>query len=272
MGRRKKSNAGDGSPEAATPGGLRHPRLLLGLVVIALLVAVGGVLAGRGGAPSGPRTAAIVDQLSLTQPNPEFAGQARGLLAQAGYLVDYYPGEQVSVDFYRDLPARGYDLILLRVHSAIAIEVDPATGERTEKDFVGLFTGEPYDETKYTEEEQQSLLGPGHYYEGGAESFVVGPRFVEYAMRGRFDDTLIVMMGCDGLRSRLTAQAFLDKGAQAFVSWSQPVSASHTDAATQRLLEKLLLEGLPTADAVAQTAAEVGPDPSFGAELRFVEG
>ncbi len=89
-------------------------------------------------------------------------------------------------------------------------------------------------------------------------------------MRGRFDDTLIVMMGCDGLRSRVTAQAFLDKGAQAFVSWSQPVSAGHTDAATQRLLEKLLLEGLDASAAVSQTAAEVGRDPFYDAELRIL--
>ncbi len=131
------------SQNALKPGGFRGPSLPLALVAIALLaVAVGGalLLAGRGDSPSRPFTAAIVDQLSLTQPNPEFIGQARGLLAQAGYLVDYYPGEQVTVDFYRDLPTRNYDLIILRVHSATVFEVDPATGERTEKDFVGLFT------------------------------------------------------------------------------------------------------------------------------------
>ena len=252
-------------------GRLRLPLAIVAVVLLA--VAVGGALLlvdRGGGAPSGPRSAAIIDQLSLTQPNPEFVSSARSLLGQAGYLVDYYPGEQVSVDFYRGLPDRGYDLILLRVHSAISIEVDPVTGERTEKDFVGLFTGEPYDETKRTEEEQQGLLGPGQYYEGSPKSFVIGPRFVEYSMRGRFDDTLIVMMGCDGLRSQVTAEAFLDKGAQAFVSWSKPVSASHTDAATERLLEKLLLEGLSAADAVVQTAAEVGRDPFHDAELRIL--
>jgi hypothetical protein len=54
------------------------------------------------------------------------------------------------------------------------------------------------------------------------------------------------------------------------VSWSRRVSASHTDAATQRLLEKLLVDGLPVGEAVAQTAAEVGPDPLYGAELRVL--
>jgi len=72
------------------------------------------------------------------------------------------------------------------------------------------------------------------------------------------------------LRSQRIAQAFLDKGGSAFVGWSQAVSASHTDAATLRLLDMLLTGGLPVADAVAQTAAEVGPDPAYGAELRIL--
>jgi hypothetical protein len=55
------------------------------------------------------------------------------------------------------------------------------------------------------------------------------------------------------------------------VSWTQPVSASHTDAATQRLLERLLIEGQPTTEAVRQTAAEVGPDPAYEGELRVLE-
>ncbi len=91
-------------------------------------------------------------------------------------------------------------------------------------------------------------------------------------MEGAFDDTLIVMMGCDGLRSQRTAQAFLDKGASAFVSWSQPVSASHTDAATERLLENLLREGLDASEAVGRTASEIGPDPFYDAELRILAG
>ena len=33
--------------------------------------------------------------------------------------MDYYPGEQVTVDFYRTLPLRGYDVLILRVHSGI---------------------------------------------------------------------------------------------------------------------------------------------------------
>ena len=77
------------------------------------------------------------------------------------------------------------------------------------------------------------------------------------------------MMGCDGLTMDATAKAFVDKGAKAVVGWSGRVSASHTDAATEQLLGHLLMERLPTGDAVAQTMAEVGPDPTYGSTLRL---
>ncbi len=174
------------------------------------------------------------------------------------------------MDFYRTLPERDYDLLLLRVHAGITTEVDVSSGEREETEYVSLFTGEPYVEGRYPDEEL-NRLGRARYFEGADPLFGIGPDFVTHSMQGRFDDTLVVMMGCDGLRSQRTAQAFLDKGASAFVSWSRPVSASHTDGATQKLLERLLIEGLPTAQAVSETASEVGPDPAYEGELRVLE-
>jgi len=240
-------------------------------IVLAALAGAGVLLAGGGGgSETATKSAAIVDQLSLTQPNPEFVSSARGTLAEAGYIVDYFPGEQVTVELYRTLPERDYDVVILRVHAGITNEVDYASGESSKTEYVSLFTGEPYDANKYAGE-QLNRLGKARYYEGAPPLFGIGPDFVKYSMEGTFDDTLIVMMGCDGLRSQRTAEAFLDRGAGAFVSWSKPISASHTDAATDRLLELLLIDGLPTAEAVSQTAAEVGPDPEYQGELRVLE-
>lgn len=275
MGQKKRSAAG--RVDSAAPKGrglLRlHLRLALAVLVLVLLAGIGGAAAlvlGRGGEESAGPKAAIVNQLTLTQPNPDFVSSARSLLAEAGYLVDYFAGEQVTVDLYRSLPQRDYDMIILRVHSGITTEVDASSGERTETEYVSLFTGEPYTSGKYPDEEL-NRLGRARYHDDADPLFGIGPDFVTDSMAGRFNDTLIVMMGCDGLRSQRTAQAFLDKGAQAFVSWTQPVSASHTDAATQRLLERLLIEGQPTSEAVRQTAAEVGPDPAYDGELRVLE-
>lgn len=238
-------------------------------VVGYLLFSSGG---DSGGAASDPQLkAVIVDQLQLTIPNPEFVSDTRGLLAEAGYSVDYVSGDHVTVDFYRTLPTKDYDLVLLRVHAGITTEVDSVTGERTGTEYVSLFTGEPYDENKYSEE-QLNRLGKATYTDGGDALFGIGPEFVNKSMEGDFGGALVVMMGCDGLRSQTTAEAFLDRGASAFVSWTKPVSAPHTDEATDMFLRHLLEDGATVEDAVSQTAAEVGPDPAYDGELRVLTG
>ena len=233
------------------------------LVAVAL---VGGLvfwgLSSGGGSTPGPRTAVIVDQLSLTQPNPAFVEEARSVLEQAGYLVDYFQGGEVTVEFYSGLALRDYDLVILRAHSGMAA----VSGELT--DYVGLFTGEPYSERKYAELEAAGLVGPSTYYEGSDERlFGISPEFITSGMSGKFDGTTIIMMGCDGLKSETTAQAFVGKGAKVVVGWSARVSAEHTDAATEHLLRHLVIEKLEPQEAVAQTMAEVGWDPQYGGRL-----
>jgi len=204
-----------------------------------------------------------VDQLSLMQPNSAFVETASELLEQAGYAVDYYPGENVTVNFYRNLPAHGYALLILRNHSSLTGTDAWAT------DDASLYTTEPYDETKYLDEQMDRRLSIVSYNEGGPEYFGIAPDFVRSSMSGRFDETTVILMGCDGLRSDVAAKAFLQKGAQAFISWSGPVSAAHTDAATERLLQRLLIDGLDIQEAVTQTMGELGPDPDYGSSLLF---
>jgi hypothetical protein len=86
-------------------------------------------------------------------------------------------------------------------------------------------------------------------------------------MPGDFDGATVIMMGCGGLYTGRTAEAFMQRGAGAVVGWDNLVSAVHTDLATERLLEKLLVDGLPIDAALAQTMAEVGRDPAYQSTL-----
>jgi hypothetical protein len=243
-----------------------------------------------------PRRAVILDQLALTAPNPSFRDEATALLRGAGYAVDYVPGKDVTVERYQSLPAEGLGLVVLRVHSA---RVDGPTGLT---DDVALFTGELIDLAAYNVADasegaatavaaELARLGPRRdgraalarfsademaglipvtYSTRGVELpyFGLRPEFVSGHLAGRFrDGTLVVLMGCDGLRSETLASAFVERGARAFVSWDKPVSPGHTDRATLRLLAHLLEAGMTPAEAVASTMAEVGADPAQGARL-----
>jgi len=279
--RREKKRSQKAEPPRARGGvGLRRATAIL--VAVAL---VGGLVASGllfrnpwSGEGAAPKTAVIVDQLSLTQPNPDFAEKATETLEQAGYTVDYFAGEQVTVDFYRNLPAGHYGLILLRVHSGRSSEIDPTTGEKTKREYVSLFTGEPYDDTKYVEDRNPEAggaelsfarIGRATYYPDAPPLFGISPNFIKYSMHDRFDRTVIIMMGCDGLISDMTAQAFVRKGAKAVMGWTGPVSADHTDAATERLVQHLVIDRIAPAKAVTQTMAELGNDPQYGTELRI---
>ncbi len=256
----------------------RRMRGKIAVLVAAALAAVALVIFSPPGqdlagmVTSNPDTtprAAILDQLDLTYPNPAFIQTTTDMLETAGYAVDYYRGREVTVELYRNLPKYDYDVVILRVHSGLVAEIDETTGTETLTDYVSLFSGEPYSETKYVEEVQAGPLGIASNYEGGPEYFGIGPTFIESSMNGSFDDTKIILMGCDGLRAERTARAFLDRGAATFISWDKPVSATHTDAATERLLRHLFIDRLPVPDAVEQTMAEVGPDPTFDSKLLY---
>lgn len=251
-------------------GGRRLRRLAAtALVTVALLsaaLAAGLLLGGLAGSPSPLKTAAIVDQLSERDPNPAFVATVTEMLEAAGYVVDYYPGEEITVGFYQQLATHGHDLIVLRSHSARLRKV-----YRHELlDEVVIFTTEPYDLTSYPDQRGRGRLAEVRYHKGGDPYFGIRAEFVRASMPGEFEGATIILMGCDGLETQTTAEAFLDKGASAFVSWTGAVSGSHSDAATERMLELLLIEGLTTEDAVVRTAAELGPDPPSGAELRIL--
>lgn len=235
--------------------GLLAAAVVLGVAIFLFLAL------SSGGSSRGPKTAAIVDQLSLTQPNPAFAENATAILEEAGYQVDYYPGEEVTVDFYRDLPTYGYDLLLLRVHSGLARDY----GEPT--DYVSLFSGEPFSDTEHAQERADGLVGRASYYDGSPQVFGIVPAFIQSSMQGRFDGATVVLMGCDSLKTETTAAAFIDKGAKVVVGWDGRVSAEHTDTAGEHLLRHLLADGLNTEDAVARTMTEVGPDPEYESVL-----
>ena len=87
-------------------------------------------------------------------------------------------------------------------------------------------------------------------------------------MKGSFDDAVIIMMGCTGIK-RCAATAFLEKGAKAYIGWDGLVSAPHTDRATIQLLKHLLKDKQTTGNAVIQSLNDVGREAQYKSTLLF---
>jgi hypothetical protein len=214
--------------------------------------------------PNPKLKAAIVDQLSLTAPNETFTQTAAAILTQANYTVDYFSGQRVTVDFYRNLPTCGYTLIVLRAHSALE-----RNKEGVERGRVDLFTCESYSASRYVQEQLASRVACVMFLRGGSQYFGVSSPFIQECMNGKFANTIMIMMGCNGLTYTSVAQAFVEKGAKACVGWDGSVSSSRTDQVATQLLKHLVTEGQAISQAVENTAGEVGPDEVYNSVLKY---
>ncbi len=203
--------------------------------------------------------AAIVDHLSFREEtkNETFKASSVSILEAAGFDVTYYPGEDVTVNFYKNLVSHNYGLIVLRVHSAII-------GNSTR---LGLFTSELFDESKYDtpsapyyDDVLNERVVQAYFPDDPTRYFAIAPRFIE--KYGNLQNTTIIMMGCDGLKYNKTAEAFIKKGAKVCIGWNGLVSTCHTDHATTRLLQHLVQKDT-IGEAVEKTRKEVGTEKTY---------
>jgi len=217
----------------------------------------------------GTPRAAILDQLSLYLPNQNFVQSSTDILTNAGFEVDYYGGNEVTVDLYRRLPSLGYKLIIMRVHSGLMLKENKITKN------VAFFTSEPYSTTKYILEQLRDEVTPAIVsftpvvMENMPVYFAITPEFIKSSMEGRFENAVIIMMGCDGLVYTPMAEALIERGALVYIGWNDVVTIDYVDNATLHLLNGLIVEKKTIWDAVMKTREEIGPDPHYPAELVF---
>src|SRR4030042_1743839 len=102
--------------------------------------------------------AAIVDQLYSLHPNPGVVAEMTALLEGGGFKVDLYQGKQIDVKFYRELPEKGYRVIIFRAHSGLLARSE--SPEVLAKETTFLFTDEVYSERKYVLEQLQDQMVP----------------------------------------------------------------------------------------------------------------
>jgi len=207
--------------------------------------------------------AAIVDQLSILQENPAFIAEVTRELEGQGFEVDLYQGEQITVDFYRKLPTHCYRVIVFRTHSGILEEGEQVHLKTT------MFTNEEFDWKKHQADVWHDRLFRAGIDDEDPRVFSIGPKFIRDGMQGRFNDTVIIMMGCAGIYLEDLAEAFMAKGASAYLAWDASVLLDYVDGATEHLVKQLCSDGATVKEAVVSTMAARGPDPRYDAELQY---
>jgi competence protein ComGC len=190
--------------------------------------------------------AAIIDQLgsplleeAIRYKNQTFITITKRLLYKKFSIVDYY-SDNATLEEYKNLANKGYKLIIWRTHSAL---------DRDQK-FVAISISEKYKPEKYPTYVNNGQLGrcniSGYYY------FGITPKFVKEIMSGHFEDTVIILMSCNGLRENYyqTAKAFKEKGVKAFISWDDWILPEDNDNSIELLLRYLIIENWTIGKAV----------------------
>ena len=206
----------------------------------------------------------IIDQLSIEENcvSYSFIANCTSLLNNSGFEVEYCEGEDVTIDFYENSLSRGGKVIVLRAHSAV----------RQNTNSVDLFTSEIYQESlafgRYSHLVEYRHISKAVFdvYPYN-EYFAVGPSFVEFVMKGSFDNSLIILMGCDSLNKTTMAEALVRRGAKAVVGWTKRVLLDDTDASTLQLLKYLLAENPYTIEAAVERINQQSHD--YGATLDY---
>jgi len=191
----------------------------------------------------GPPKAAIIDQLYSDIPNKNFQNKVTESLKNMGYEVDYYTTEEITVDFYKQLSNKNYGFIIFRGHSL---------GEGAIGKSATLFTGEKYDPHKYIQEQFTDHVGIGVPYlfqdlkgQGGQRAlaeqsyFVIGSKFVDELMVGKFPDSTIILGGCDTAIKKHLSNSFLKRGASEVIGWDGLVDAGDNDKVILDLLDEI---------------------------------
>ena len=219
----------------------------IAIAIMALLIFTGFFLNYHPNQASQPK-AAIIDQLSSSEltetsrfPNQTFIETAKEMLYRRFPEVDYY-SDNATVDQYESLSSSSYELIVWRAHSALNLE----------KEYIAISTSEKYDSTKYNQYSADQLTLCNITYDDPELYFAITPTFVEECMSGRFEDTVIIFMSCNGLKQRYTktAEAFVEKGVRAWISWDEWIYASDNDQAITLLLDYLINKNNTISEAV----------------------
>ena len=219
--------------------------------------------------------AAIIDQLHDSIPNKSFQQKALEYLENACYDVDVYTTKDITVDFYKKLPSMNYKFIYIRTHS-LEIPTDDNdtylfTGEKFKIKYIQeqlsgqVATAVPLNEQKLMELRESKELTPDKIY------FVVGSKFVDELMVGKFPQTVIIIGGCESIRKHDLAKSLIFRGASAVVGWDRTISSLENDLVMLALLEEVLINKTGFYDAIPSVMQEFGSDLQYSSMLQHIQ-
>ena len=224
--------------------------LLASILIMVTLIMSGAYFYLQPSQPTTPK-AAIIDQLGSSQlstisryENQSFINSTMNLLNSRFAQVDYY-SDNATVENYKRLSSLGYRIVIWRAHSAID----------NKSKYIAISTTETDESTNYNQYLSNGQLTVCHIVGDSKKYIGITPKFVQEIMTGRFEDTVIILMSCNGLKTDYysTANAFVAKGAKVIVSWDGWIEKPDNDQGITIFLQHLLGQNSTISEATAIT-------------------
>jgi len=140
-------------------------------------------------------------------------------LERAGYAVDYYKDENVTIDLLKRLDDEGYDIVYINSHGFI-----------DSRGLFALFVREKLNSENallYQDDIAENLIG--YLKEGDLAGYLyVTPGFfLRYGNDSRLPGTIIFVDACYSGNNTSLADVFLVLGASCFIGWDKVVNVIH---------------------------------------------
>jgi len=234
----------------------RWPWILLILAVAIIFISIAAYLSQKPGEVAPPKRAVILDGLSMDYPNQTFIRSAEKILKQAGFTVDVYGLENITLSLLRKLPSEDYGLVIFRIHGG---RMRPPIGIFID----GVLFIERCSPGSHMEEIESGYLLLGRTFLSNETYCVVPPHYITDKLHGRFKGAIIIAMSCFTGDYELMAKAFFKRGAGAYIGFRGKISPAYADAFTINLLRKIYAENIPLQEAFNHARSELGPDPDY---------
>lgn len=179
--------------------------------------------------------------------NPGLFNSIKSDLQSAGYSSTYYKNTQVTISLIETKLDSG--VVFNRGHGGY----DSSTRQ------VIICSGERWNESKYTYEQNQGwVIRAWIYYSGQYyDFFTYTPGLISHYY-SNLPNSLIYMESCEGLKNSSMADAWLDAGAGAYMSWTKSVLVVDGDNAAQENFTDLCINGLSVCQVVAKGYVSAG--------------
>ena len=220
--------------------------------------------------------AAIIDQLHDLIPNKRHQQKALEYLESAGYDVDIYTTEDITVDFYKKLPSMNYKFIYIRTHSLEVLQLGNSTF---------LFTGEKYNINNHIMEQLSNQVHnalpitdqipiemiKNYTMLVDASYFTIGSKLIDELMIGKFPQSVIIIGGCESVRNHDLAKSLLLRGASVVIGWDRSINSFENDKVMLELLEETLITKIGIHDAIISINEEFSPNLKYSSMLNYLQ-